>query len=77
MFMSEAKSLPQNGTSERCLSHLGMLGFTLKIRLGWKGLSVANAPAYYKQNDEERSFISLTPGANVIKLFMPVVSGFS
>jgi hypothetical protein len=43
----------------------------LIIILGWKNLQGTNTLAYFAKNmgEEEKRFITLTPGANVIKLF--------
>jgi hypothetical protein len=49
------------------------------IRLGWKGFSETNALAYYEklQLTSVKSFITLTPVANVMKLFTVVSYDFS
>jgi hypothetical protein len=49
------------------------------VRIGWKSLSGTNVLAYYKNSYimAVKSFITLGPGANVIKLFMFVIYGFS
>jgi hypothetical protein len=41
------------------------------IRLSWKGLPVINTLAYYENSKitDRKSFITLGPGANLIKLF--------
>jgi hypothetical protein len=41
------------------------------IRLGWKGLPGTNTLAYYENSliTDRKSFITLGPGGNVIKLF--------
>ncbi len=46
------------------------------IRLGWKDLPVTNTVVYYEHSKimDAKSFITLTPGPIVIKLFMFVIS---
>ncbi len=46
-------------------------------RLGWKRLPWKNTPAYYEQSQiaEEKSFVILSPGVNVMKLFTFVTVG--
>jgi len=45
--------------------------------LGWKGLPGKNTPAYYEHSKvtEEKSFVILSPGVNVKKLFTFVTVG--
>jgi hypothetical protein len=47
------------------------LGLTPNIRLGWKRLSWTNSLGYYENfvSYGQKSFITLAPGLNVIKLF--------
>ncbi len=49
------------------------------IRLGWKGLHETNTVTYYELSliTSVKSFKTLTPGANVIKLFTSVINKFS
>jgi len=50
----------------------------IRIRLGWKGLPGTNALGYYKNSKITlvKSCITLASGANVTKLFMPIIYGF-
>ncbi len=47
------------------------------IRLGWKRLPWKNTIAYYDHSKvtEEKSFVILSPGVNVMKLFTFVTVG--
>jgi hypothetical protein len=67
MFMGKARSLPESGASERCLTWGGFGLFPTNIRLGWKGLLRTNTLAYYKQTHITivKSFITL---AQVVQL---------
>ncbi len=59
---------------------LGILLALLKnFRLGWKCQAETNNLAYYEdsQSMDIKSFITLAPGSNVIKLFMAVIYEFS
>ncbi len=49
-----------------------LLALIANIILGWKGLPGTNALAYYEkaQLTAVKSFITLAPGPNVIKLFV-------
>ena len=55
-------------------STLHSLALSTNIRLGWKDLPEANTLAYYEHSSikEVKGFITLVPGANVIKPFMAV-----
>ncbi len=48
-----------------------LLAIPTNIRPGWKGLPLRNALAYYEKSQlvAVKSFITLAPGVNVIKLF--------
>ncbi len=48
-----------------------LLAVSTNNRLGWKGLPGANALAHYENSQlmAVKSFITLDPGVNVIKLF--------
>ena len=75
-------SLMFAGKAKACLSgatHRQALAFPSDIRLGWKGLPGTNSLAYYERSylTAVKSFITLRPGPNVIKLFMSVIYGFS
>jgi hypothetical protein len=50
----------------------------IRIRLVWKGLPGTNALGYYKNSKITlvKSCITLASGANVTKLFMPIIYGF-
>jgi hypothetical protein len=48
-----------------------LCGLLANIILCWKGLPVTNALAYLEKR--QKSFITLTPGFNVIKLFTVVI----
>ncbi len=54
------------GTSVGC-----SLALLANVRLGWKGLPGTNALAYFASSSatEKKVFVTLEPGANVIKLF--------
>jgi len=51
-----------------------LLPYSKNIRLGWKGLTGANTLAYYENSQftDRKSFITLDPGDDVIKLFSTV-----
>ncbi len=50
----------------------------MTLSLGWKGSAGTNTSYYaVSVSDEEKRFITLTPGANVIKLFAAVIYKFS
>ncbi len=46
---------------------------------GWKGFPLTNTLAYYENsfNTDKKVFMTLTPGANVIKVFTVVIYGSS
>ncbi len=56
-----------------------LLAIPLNIRLGWKDLPVTNTLAYWKyfQISAVKSFITLIPGANAMKLITAVSYAFS
>ncbi len=61
-------------------SFLGkLLVFPAIVRLDWKVIASTNTLAYLASPTvtKEKCFITLTPGANVIKLFSSVIYGFS
>jgi hypothetical protein len=56
-----------------------LLALLTNNRLGWKGLPGTSAIAYYEKSylTAVKSFIILTPGANVKKLFTAISYDFS
>ncbi len=57
----------------------GLLALPTNFRLGWKGLPETNTLAYHEHSEIPvvKSFITLGPRANYIKLFLSVIYGFS
>ncbi len=61
-------------------SFLGkLLVLPANVRLDWKVIASSSTLAYlaWLLLTKEKSFITLTPGANVMKLFMSIIYGFS
>ena len=56
-----------------------LLVFPANVRLDWKVIAITNTLAYLALSTvtKENYFITLTPGANVIKLYLSVIYGFS
>ncbi len=69
----------KTGWSNICKEvHLGrLLALFGSIKLSWKNLPGTNTPTYFIPTDTDKSFISLTPRPNVIKLSLSVIYGFS
>jgi hypothetical protein len=56
-----------------------LLVFPANVMLDWKAIASENTLAYFASLTvtNEKCFITLTPGANVIKLFLSVIYEFS
>ena len=78
-FAGNTISLPKKEASERHSNWVGS-GLALKLlRPDWKGFPRKDTLAYWASSSvtKEKSFITLTPGGDVIKLFTNVSYNFS
>jgi len=72
MFVGEARSLPLSGVPERCFTRVGS-GLPPDIILVWKSLPGTNTSLLRKYvNYGLKSFITLAPRPNFLKLFTAV-----
>ncbi len=75
MFGGKAEAYPSEAPF-RCSTLEYVPALPANIRLGWKGLPGTNVLAYNEKSYLKR-FITLVPGANVIKLFTVISYNFS